>query len=358
MLKDLKFIPLKGKEIKKHFKIWSRIASDQVLPTPSYDFFNEETEVFVIGSCFANEIRSVLERVEITVHPKIDSEIAPLFPEELKVAPSWGGWDERVHYQCYTPMSIQQEISQALGDWEMEDEAVIETSKDGKSIFWDPYRRSVYANSREDLLRIRSMMNERIRDGIAKANFIIITLGLVEAYRLKNFSGYAAELIPAFMKETNFENLSYEQAHAAVADVCDKINNAYPDKKIIISVSPIPLNRTFAATDVITATTRGKSILRVVADAVVEKRDYVFYWPSYEYVMWSGRAFREDDLRHVTPEIVNEITSAFLSSFFSEKVAQKLGTYSSTLNINIKGRDILKKIARKYLNKIRRKFAL
>lgn len=358
MLKDLKFISLKGIDIKKQFKIWSRIASDQVLPSPSYNFFDEKAEGFVIGSCFANEIRAVLERADINIHPKMDPEVASLFPEELKVAPSWGEWDERVHYQCYTPMSIQQEVLLALGDWQMDDTAIIETSKDGKSIFWDPYRRSVYAHSREDLLRIRKIMNERVRDGIEKADFIIITLGLVEAYRLKNFSGYAAELTPAFVKETNFENLSYEQAHAAIANVCDKIKKVYPDKKIIISVSPIPLSRTFADMDVITATTRGKSILRVVADAVVEKRDYVFYWPSYEYVMWLGRAFREDDLRHVTPEIVNEITRAFCRSFFSKEVAQKVGSLSLASNQNMKRRDVVKKIARKYLNKIRRKFAL
>lgn len=355
MLKDLKFIPLKGMGINKQFKIWSRISSDQVLPTPSYNFFDEGAEAFVIGSCFANEIRAVLERVNITVHPKIDAEIEALFPDELKIAPSWGKWDERVHYQCYTPMSIQQEISQALGCWQMEDDAIIETSKNGKSIFWDPYRRSVYAHSREALLRIRKIMNERIRAGIEKADFIIVTLGLVEAYRLKNFSGYAAELNPDIMNETNFENLSYESAHLAVANFCDMINKVYPDKKIIISVSPIPLNRTFADTDVISATTRGKSILRVVADAIIEKRDFVYYWPSYEYVMWSGRAFCEDDLRHVTPEIVNEITKAFCSSFFSEKIAKKVNSHRSTSNQNIKWRDVVKKIAHKYLNKIRRK---
>lgn len=356
MLKDLKFIPLKGIDIKKQFKIWSRIASDQVLPTPSYNFFDEEAEAFVIGSCFANEIRAVLEKIDITVHPKIDPEISSLFPPELKRAPSWGEWDERVHYQCYTPMSIQQEISLALGNWQMEDDAIIESKKEGRSIFWDPYRRSVYAYTREDLLRIREIMNERIRDGILKSDVIIITLGLVEAYNLKNYHGYAAELNPAFIKDTCFENLSYEQAHAAVANVCDSINKVYPTKKIIISVSPIPLNRTFTKKDVISATTLGKSILRVVADSVVENRDFVYYWPSYEYVMWAGRAFRDDDLRHIKTEIVNEITKAFCNSFFSKEVARKIDSFSYMPDKNIKDRSVVKRVARKYLNKIRRKF--
>jgi hypothetical protein len=358
MLSDLKFTPFKGAKLPKQFQIWSRIRYDQVIPVVQRDLFTQDSGLFVLGSCFANEIRAALDAVGIKVYPAIDPELKPLVPDAIKQEiSSWGEWDERVHYQCYTPCTLQQEVNVALGHWLPEDEAVYEGTIDGQPVYWDMYRRGLYANSREDLLAIRRKMNENVRDGLEKADAVVMTLGLAEAQKLKNFSGYASELNPAFLKELEFENLSYDQVLAILTDICDKIFAAYPSKKIIFSISPIPLNRTFTGDDVVTATTRAKCMLRTAADAVAQKYDNVYYWPSYEYVMWSGRAFCADDIRHIRPEIVNEITEAFCRGYFSEEIGARVGANKKVSNdgLGLKARGYI--FLRKMLNVFRRKLA-
>lgn len=326
MLRGLKFASQAGIRIPNRFKAWRRIVQDRTLAVAAPKFLNSRSEIFVLGSCFANEIRHVLETSNLVVHPAIDTEIAELMPAAVKLEPAWGRWDERVHYQCYTPFSIQQEIAQATGGWSADDLAIFQSKSEGKTAYWDPYRRSVYAYSEENLLRIRTIMNERIRVGLQRADVIVFTLGFVEAFRVRQFGGFAAEYNTAFRSKLEFYNGDYEASYGAMIDACNRILGKYPDKRIIVTVSPIPLNRTFSDNDVITATMRAKSILRTVADKLEYEFENVYYWPSYEYVMWSGEGFRDNDLRHVRSDTVFEITSAFGDSFFSGDVAQRMKT--------------------------------
>ena len=323
MLSRLSLLPQAKGRVHRRFQSWNRIAGDQALPVRQYMELEDSADIFVIGSCFANEIRAVLEQAGVTVHPRIDPGLHPLFPEDLKVAPSWGGWDERVHYQCYTPHSIRQEIDIALGRWTPSDDAIFEVRKGGVTRYWEPYRRAIHAASREDLLEIRRRMSAAQATGLARAKLVIVTLGLIESFRLLRHEGYAAEINPAFADETRLEQGGYAEALRDMEAVCEAILEADPEKTIVVTVSPIPLSRTFLDMDVVTATTRGKSILRAVADALEVKYAQVHYWPSYEYVMWSGRGFRDDDLRHVKADIVEEITGAFCRCYFRKSVAER-----------------------------------
>ena len=309
----------------KRQKVWKRVVKSPEITVAKIADLSDTDEVFAIGSCFANEIRAVLERVGVTVHPTIDPDLGELFLDEVKVNPRWGVWDERVHYQCFTPFTIQQEVETALGARQAEAESVFECRFKGKKVFVDPYRRSVYARSREDLLQIRERMNQRVRQGIARAKVIVMTLGLVEAFKIKGSDGFLAEYNPHISGEKlEFVNATYEQALEALTRTVDQILAAYPQKMIVVTVSPVPIARTFSDTDAITATMRGKSILRSCADTLAQRHNEVHYWPSYEYAMWSGNAFSEDDVRHICPNAVVKITSAFCRAFFSESIARRL----------------------------------
>lgn len=302
---------------------WKRIVQTPELSTAKIASLAATDQVFAIGSCFANEIRAVLERAGVAVHPLIDPDLARLFPEETKTPPRWGPWDERVHYQCFTPMTIRQEIEIALGTWRPDPEAIFERRIKGRTVFIDPYRRGVYARTREELLEIRARMNQAVQRGVAEASLIVMTLGLVEAFRLVQHGGYLSEYNNHLGDEhLEFINAGYDEALAALTGAVDLVRAAYPEKPIVVTVSPIPISRTFMDSDAITATTRGKSILRTCAETLVQNYRHVHYWPSYEYAMWSGDAFGADR-RHVTPAAVQEITSAFCRAFFCDQVGQQ-----------------------------------
>ncbi|WP_445679295.1 GSCFA domain-containing protein [Radicibacter daui] len=323
MLSGLSFVRAENISKSRKYNSWGKIVNSRHLPYEKKSNFDIETEVFAIGSCFANEIRSVLERRDILVHPKVDERISSLLPSEIKINPSWGGWDERVHYQCYTPFSVLQDLEGAVGLWRPVPESIIETCKNGDRRFWDPYRRALYGRSVEDVLSVREIMFDNIKYGVETSKIIVITLGLVEAFCLNKYGGYISEYNGAYADRVTFANKGFLEVLEALRGICRIFENHFREKRLVFTVSPIPLSRTFLDVDVVTATMRGKSILRAAVDVIREEFDNVDYWPSYEFVMWSGEGFRVDDVRHVRAETVEKITEAFCDSYFSSVFSVK-----------------------------------
>jgi hypothetical protein len=324
MLPNLSF-SITESPVAKRLKVWRHVFKTPEISALKQASLTAHDHVFALGSCFANEIRAALEQGGITVHPTMDASLAELFVDEVKIAPRWGDWDERVHYQCFTPFTIRQEAEIALGSWRPSDDSIFECRIKGQKVFVDPYRRSVYARSRDDALEIRSRMDQRIREGIQKAEILVFTLGLVETFQLRHWGGYISEYNPALGEaQLDFVNADYDQIHSELNETMKLIRSAHPDKKVVFSVSPIPIARTFSDMDAISATMRAKSILRTCADSMTRTYENVIYWPSYEFAMWSGNAFCAEDGRHIRPEAVKQITSAFCRAFYSDSIARQI----------------------------------
>jgi hypothetical protein len=91
----------------------------------------------------------------------------------------------------------------------------------------------------------------------------------------------------------------------------DRQVRRFPERKVIITVSPVALSRTFSDSDVITANTESNSILRAVAGALSRAFPNVIYWPSYEIAL--AQDVYEEDGRHVTREGVEQIVNQFVA---------------------------------------------
>ena len=92
--------------------------------------------------------------------------------------------------------------------------------------------------------------------------------------------------------------------------VCSLLKNHFPDKPVILTVSPVPLTRTFTSNDIVVANTESKSILRAVAARLAKENANVTYWPSYEIAL--ARDLFEDDGRHVRREGIDLIVDQFI----------------------------------------------
>ena len=79
-------------------------------------------------------------------------------------------------------------------------------------------------------------------------------------------------------------------------------------KKIILTVSPVPIATTFMRMDCVTANEFSKSVLRVCADQLSRNSPNADYFPSYEIVRSARLAAYEIDNIHVRNEVVGEIT--------------------------------------------------
>src|SRR5262249_19790413 len=90
----------------------------------------------------------------------------------------------------------------------------------------------------------------------------------------------------------------------------------FPQKHVVITVSPVPLARTFSPYDVGTANLESKSILRAVAGQIArEYADRVSYFPSYEMATILPIPVYKPDKRHVLPTFADQVVGEFIRLF-------------------------------------------
>jgi hypothetical protein len=282
------------------------------------NFLTEKSniEIFTIGSCFANELRAYLQKKsKIKVHPYVSSKILNTFHDMSKEVSSWGKWDGSSNLQYYNTFSIKQEIEKAAGLWKQDihDFWSIQTERKGV-VFQDPYRRRIFANSLENIFKLSQSIDNSIKTGLSKADIVILTLGLTEVW-IKKDNGMVACCEPGYcggggFTETNFHASTFLENYNNISTSIDILLKIFNVSHIIITVSPIPLGRTFRDADVFCANVESKSILRAVASEVSNNHERVHYFPSYEMTVFDKNSFL-DDGRHIKESKVKQIMDFF-----------------------------------------------
>ena len=269
-----------------------------------------------MGSCFANEVRNSFQSLGFPVRPALSPQDLALFSSFSHEIPAWGVWDERVHYQWYTPASLHLEAQIAFCPEKVARRSIFPCTKGDRVVFQDPHRRLVFADSEENLIRLRAAMDEGIRQAFQHAQAFVFTLGLTEAWWIKA-TDLPACAEPDYGNPDSkplcyFRNLDFASTLYYVEDLLRLIRKFRgPEVPIFISVSPIPLARTFRETDIAAANMESKSILRTVAGQVTESTPETIYFPSYELCVLDPEAFESEDGRHVKKTKVRSIIDLF-----------------------------------------------
>jgi hypothetical protein len=160
---------------------------------------------------------------------------------------------------------------------------------------------------------------DQVYASLFRCETVIVTLGLVEAWYDKVTKLYLNRMPPAAAVLGGGGR--YEMR---VLDVDD----AYPLlermvralismglKKILLTVSPVPLEASFSGTDCVTANTFSKSVLLVCARRLTLKFPEVDYYPGYEIVTSGGPAAFRADARHIQDDVVEQVTSYMLDHY-------------------------------------------
>jgi hypothetical protein len=290
-------------------------VSTRTFRNPRVELFKRGSQVLTMGSCFANEVRAYLESRQIGhVLPKIPSASLALFDEASKEDSSWGAWNGVSNLQYYNTFSIRQEIEKAAGIWTQDEDDHWEVAIGNEKLYQCPYRRRIFARSPADLRDLTIAIDQEITQSLEAADLIIFTLGLTEVWRKKD-NGFVSCCEPGYCHgggetETEFLASSFQQNHDNLKVIVDEITEHFGHKNILISVSPVPLGRTFRPLDICVANMESKSILRSVAGDIASSYNNVHYFPSYEMCLSDPATFREDG-RHVTREKVDQIMSLF-----------------------------------------------
>ena len=161
------------------------------------------------------------------------------------------------------------------------------------------------------------------RDAVPLDDVFIFTLGVAPClYRV-------GSTIPVFklgdakdISDFELRHTSVEENEAAIRFIIDALRHLNPRIKIVLTVSPVPLNRSLNLGPAVMVDCISKSTLRVVAANIMRNPPpEVYYWPSFEIVRWLAPhafpAFGADDglLRHVNRGLVDLIVDLFLKHY-------------------------------------------
>ena len=275
---------------------------------------NKNDSIFTIGSCFARNVENKLARSGFNFVTSDFSLSSEYYLGEGEAASSRGVLNK------YNPHSMKTEILRALGHIvDIADNGFIEISDE---IWHDPQASRLKPSSFNIMKDIRDQLNE-VSARVKSASVVFITLGLTETW-YDTVTGMSLNQPPNPMhlrrlgERIFFKNTTCSETIENIEEMIAAIVKAREGNvKFIITVSPVPMGQTFTGKDVIIANTYSKSTLRSAVLSIVDKYDYVDYFPSYEMVVNSPRhlAWKEDGA-HVRSEMVSHIMDRFGEIYF------------------------------------------
>lgn len=274
--------------------------------------------IFAMGSCFAREIERALTKMGGNVI-SVDNRINRA---EFRDA---AGVVRNGFFHRFTPIAMLQEFQQAFGElpgWAKG--SLLIPSGNGNVVdlnYWD-----VAADLSYEATMARRIIAAELVRKAAEAEVVILTLGMVESWFHKP-SGLHANKVPSHVlarRRNEFEMhfVTYDETLQCLTEIKNIISrHRVSPFQMVVTVSPVPLQRTFTDVDLIISNMAAKSTLRAAAD-VFSRTDHVSYFPSYEMAVYSdpARAWRPDRV-HVAPEMVQHIVAKFVSAYYDDSMA-------------------------------------
>ena len=309
---------------------WKKIEREKNIYLPTLNktpIISKKTRVCLMGSCFADEMGWVLAENNINI-----GKVEYLKEMRLVMYP-WGTFFSPRNMFDILDISFNENIEnffdensfirtpQNLIGNHYESQTQLKKNDKFKLI-------NLYFKARlntDDYMQAKNEIKKKLsffRDSILNAEVVIITLGLIENWIDKKTNRSWHSFHGNALKRKSIEDLAFFE-RLSFDDVCKYLNkiiniiNLKNKKKIIFTVSPIPLNFTFTDQDIVIANRYSKSILRSAVEKFINNED-IFYFPSFEIVQdcvgWP-KSFKADK-RHVRIEVFKKfIAPKFIESF-------------------------------------------
>jgi hypothetical protein len=270
-----------------------RLFRDFVLPghLPERPLLAVGDTVVTLGSCFAQELREVLEKAQFG---------------------SSSFWIPSGLNNTYALLDF---VSWATTGSATHRGFRYERSAGGEIVEWQPEAE-------------QAAYQEHFR----QAGAFVFTLGLSEVWLDRVTGQVFWRGVPEQVYDEGrheFRLTTVDENAANIRELIRLVRAASPDAPIVVTLSPVPLLGTFRGMSCMTADCVSKSVLRVAIDTVLSERPAgVYYWPSFELVKWAGPAFDwrvyGQDARHVHRYLVQCIVGAFVEHFYGPDAARLL----------------------------------
>lgn len=140
------------------------------------------------------------------------------------------------------------------------------------------------------------------------------------------FAAAGVSIGPALrrMSHGNSFMFTVDEIEANLVAFLEAVKKHNPRLKVLLTVSPVPLAATYEDRSVLVSTIYSKSVLRVAAENVRQRFDWVDYFPSYEIIVGSPvrGLYYEDDDREVSPLGVAHVMRLFVQHFIGSVVSR------------------------------------
>lgn len=266
---------------------------------PNEPVITKDSNVVTFGSCFAKEINIQLsDRGFASIERPKSAACSPINKKEILRIP------EAIIGGVNSTFTVRQ-----LLEWTwLKIEPVDET--------WHGHDKAVIER------------NERYRqdtaDRFSKGDIFIIVLGLSEVWCNKETGDVFWKAIPYTQYDKDkheFRNTSVNENKENIEAIISLISEYAPQANIAFILDPCQLEATFRPMNCIAADTVSKAVLRVAIDEVL--RDYhdddtVSYFPCFEMTKNYSRDPYQDDNRHPTLPLIEEMMDYFCKFYVKE----------------------------------------
>lgn len=280
--------------------------SVQVEHTPKFTL-DTRNRMFCIGSCFARNIEEHLIYRGVEVLSK-------------RVVSPKAEWPARPNgfLNKFTTDSVLQELRWLETPPADPAAPLMETKQGWRDMHLTP---GLPPSTLERALERRAWLAAEYFPRIRHADVVVLTLGLNEVWRDAR-AGVRLNAAPGLWEvrrepgRFSLDITDAEENLEALEEIRQRLRALNPAIRMVVTVSPVPMQTTFSGRDVMVANMLSKSTLRAAAGAFAERHDDVDYFPSYEMVALTPRSFAYGpDCLHVSDRIVSRIMAMFLELY-------------------------------------------
>lgn len=272
------------------------------------------------GSCFAQHIGRYLRGNGADV---LDLEPRPAFLPQADAARFGFGIYSCRYGNIYTARQLLQLAQECLG---LRAPAEVVWTREGRH--YDALRPSVDPvglDTPEEVEALRAFHLKAVRRMFESLDVFVFTLGLTEAWVHADdgtvYPTAAGTIAGSHVAERyRFVNFRYPEIMADLKAFWILLRSINAKARMVLTVSPVPLNATASQEHVLVATVRSKSVLRAVAADLAEDEPDIHYFPSFEIISThpSRGMFFNPDLRNVNEMGVSLVMKHFFAALGAE----------------------------------------
>ncbi|MGF1500189.1 MAG: GSCFA domain-containing protein [Paracoccaceae bacterium] len=273
---------------------------------PSFQL-DPQAPVFHLGSCFARGLEGALARRGVRVTSRPDR----ADPSDVEKAHRLGFLD------VATPPELLQELEWASGRRQISERSFLALT----DLWIDPHLGERAGAGSLEAQRKRRAAIGRYFARAFQAKLVVVTFGETEIWFDRKTGFALAGPPPARLRSLDpdrfgLRRLGYDDVYGYLKSLTALLRGENGARKVILTVSPVPIERTFGGEDVIVANTIAKSTLVTAAAAIASAETDVDYFPVFEAVTTSDpqRAWLQDR-RHVSKELVTAVIDAFVERY-------------------------------------------